>query len=277
MGHFHDKLRAAWATCDSLLCVGVDPDVTRFPASLGELAVNDPVTAIERFCIEIVDATADLACAFKPQIAHFAAHRAERALEAVCAHIRDAHPDVVLLLDAKRGDIGSTAEFYAEEAFGRYRADAVTYSPYLGTDTALPLLARGGVVALCRTSNPGSADLQDLDVGGRPLYQRVAELVADTWATHGDCALVVGATWPEQLAAVRAIVGDLPILLPGIGAQGGDIAAAVAAGVDSTGAGLLASSSREILYASADDDFATAARAAAERTRDAINAARPAR
>lgn len=279
MGHFHDKLRAAWASRDSLLCVGLDPDVSRLPAPLAELAADDPVAAIERFCIEIVDATADLACAFKPQIAHFAAHRAEAALERVCAHIRDAHPDVVLLLDAKRGDIGSTAEFYAEEAFGRYRADAVTYSPYLGTDTALPLLARGGVVALCHTSNPGSSDLQDLDVGGRPLYQHVAELVATTWSRHGDCALVVGATWPEQLAAVRSLVGDLPILLPGIGAQGGDIAAAVAAGVDDAGTGLLASSSREILYAASGDhasgdDFATAARAVAERTRDAINAAR---
>ena len=265
---FHAKLATSWARSGSMLCVGLDPDRSRLPRPLA----GRP-DAVERFCTAIVDATADLVCAFKPQIAHFAAHRAETALEAVCSHIRDNHPDVPVLLDAKRGDIGSTAEFYAEEAFGRYRADAVTYNPYLGTDAARPMLERGAVVAICRTSNPGSGELQDLDVGGRPLYIRVAEMVASHWSRHGECGLVVGATWPQQLGDVRAVAGDLPILVPGVGAQGGDVAASVAAGATGSGTGLLLSSSREVLYASSGEDFAEAARAAALRTIDAINAA----
>jgi orotidine-5'-phosphate decarboxylase len=250
-----------------MLCVGLDPDPARLPAGL-----DGAPDALERFCCAIVDATADLVCAFKPQIAHFSALRAETALEAVCAYIKEHHPGVPILLDAKRGDIASTAEFYARELFGRYGADAATCNPYLGTDAAAPLLARGAVFALCRTSNPGAGDLQDLDVGGKPLYARVAELVASRWSALGECGLVVGATYPEQLRSVRAIAGDLPILVPGAGAQGGDVAASVVAGTTADGFGLLVSSSREILYASSDDDFAEAARAAAERTIAAIGA-----
>ncbi len=267
-GTFHAKLATSWVRSGSMLCVGLDPDPARLPRPL-----DGAPDAIEKFCIAIVDATADLVCAFKPQIAHFSAHRAEGALEAVCAHIREHYPDVPVLLDAKRGDIGSTAEFYAREAFGRYRADAVTYNPYLGTDAALPMLEQGAVVAICRTSNPGSGELQDLDVGGRPLYERVAEMVATRWSQHGECGLVVGATWPEQLRSVRAIAGDLPILVPGVGAQGGDVVASVAAGSTGAGTGLLMSTSRDVLYASSGEDFADAARAAALRTIDAINAA----
>ena len=177
------------------------------------------------------------------------------------------------MLDAKRGDIGPTAEQYAREAFGRYGADAVTVNPYLGTDAATPFLEHGGVLALCRTSNPGSGELQDLDVGGQPLYEHVAAMVAQRWSLIGDCGLVVGATYPEQLRAVRRIVGDLPILLPGVGAQGGDVAASVDAGSTGPGTGLIASSSREILYASSGDDFAEAARAVALRTRDQLRRA----
>lgn len=265
---FHARLRAAWTARQSLLCVGLDPDLARIPAHL-----RDRPDAIARFCIEIVDATADLVCAFKPQIAHFAAHRAEGALEEVCAHIRAHHPEVVLILDAKRGDIGSTAEFYAVEAFDRYRADAVTLNPYLGTDAARPILERGGVIALCRTSNPGSAEVQDLPVGGRPLHLHVAEMVAERWSQWGDCALVVGATYPAQLAHVRQTVGDLPVLVPGIGAQGGDLEASVAAGCNGSGTGLIISSSRQILYGSRGEDFAAVARAEAQRTREAIAAA----
>ncbi len=213
---FWERLDQAWATSGSMLCVGLDPDPARFPSPL-----DGAPDAITRFCTTIVDATADLVCAFKPQIAHFAAQRAEPQLEAVCRHIRERHPDVVLVLDAKRGDIGSTAEQYAREAFGRYGADAVTVNPYLGTDAATPFLEQGGVLALCRTSNPGSAELQDLDVGGAPLYERVATMVAERWSAIGECGLVVGATYPRQLAGVRAIVGELPILLPGVGFQGG--------------------------------------------------------
>jgi orotidine-5'-phosphate decarboxylase len=252
-----------------MLCVGLDPDPDRMPAELAGAA-----DGIERFCRSIVDATADLVCAFKPQIAHFAARRAEPQLEAVCSYVREHYPDVVLVLDAKRGDIGSTAEQYAREAFDRYGADAVTVNPYLGTDAAVPFLERGGVLAVCRTSNPGSGDLQDLPVDGKPLYQRVARMVVDRWAPLGECGLVVGATFPRQLAEVRAIVGDLPILVPGVGEQQGDLAASVRAGSTGHGTGLVVSSSRAILYASRGPDFAEQARAVAIHTRDQIRAAR---
>jgi orotidine-5'-phosphate decarboxylase len=265
---FHQRLAKAWSTSGSMLCVGLDPD----PASYPEPLDGSP-DALERFCTAIVDATADLVCAFKPQFAHFAAQRAEPQLERLCRHIRERYPEVVLVLDAKRGDVGSTAEHYAREAFGRYAADAVTVNPYLGTDAAAPFLAAGGVLALCHTSNPGAAELQDLDVGGMALFERVATMVADRWSRLGDAGLVVGATFPAQLAAARALVGDLPILLPGVGAQGGDLSASVVAGSTGPGTGLICSSSRAILYASSGDDFAEAARAAAIRTRDAINAA----
>lgn len=261
---FHDRLHKAWTVSDSLLCVGLDPDPDRLDGT--------PDAAL-RFCRAVVDATADLVCAYKPQIAHFAAQRAEPELEALCHYIRETYPDIVVVLDAKRADIDSTAEFYAREAFGRYGADAVTVNPYLGTDAAAPFLAHGGVLALCRTSNPGSGEVQDLDVGGTPLYQRVAAMVAQRWSQLGDAGLVVGATYPEQLAEVRTIVGDLPILLPGVGSQGGDVEASIRAGRTADGTGLLASSSRAILYASAGADFAEAARAEALRTRDALRAA----
>jgi orotidine-5'-phosphate decarboxylase len=252
-----------------MLCVGLDPDPARMPAPF--VGAPDGIT---RFCIAIVDATADLVCAFKPQIAHFAGQRAEPQLEAVCAYIRDHYPDVVLILDAKRGDIGATAEHYAREAFDRYRADAVTVNPYLGTDAAAPFLERGGVLALCRTSNPGSSDLQDLPVGGgEPLYQRVARLIADQWSAIGECGLVVGATFPAQLGDVRAIVGELPILVPGVGEQGGELEASVKAGATADGTGLMVSTSRAVLYASPGEDFAEAARVVATATRDAIRAA----
>jgi orotidine-5'-phosphate decarboxylase len=266
---FHERLAAAWSTSGSMLCVGLDPDPALFPDVLGRGS-----DAVERFCTAIIDATADLVCAFKPQFAHFASQRAEPALEAVCRYVRERYPDVVLVLDAKRGDVGSTAEHYAREAFGRYAADAVTVNPYLGTDAAAPFLAAGGVLALCHTSNPGSAEVQDLDVGGAPLFERVATMVATRWAELGEAGLVVGATFPAQLGRAREIVGDLPILVPGIGTQGGDLDASVGAGSSAPGAGLLLSASRSVLYASAGDDFADAARAVAMATRDAIVAAR---
>jgi orotidine-5'-phosphate decarboxylase len=183
------------------------------------------------FCRAIIDATAQYACAFKPQIAHFAALDAEATLQRLIRHIHDAHPGVPVILDSKRGDIGSTAERYAIEAFDRYGADAVTLNPYLGRDSVQPFLDRAGkgVVLLCRTSNPGAKDFQDLDCGGRPLYQRVAETVARDWNGDGQCLLVVGATWPNELAQVRAVVGDMPFLVPGVGAQGGDVEAVVKA------------------------------------------------
>ena len=269
--NFIEKLRNRWQQADSLVCVGLDPEPAKFPAHL-----RGDADAIFAFCRAIVDATADLACAFKPQIAHFAARGAEDALQRLIAHIHAAHPGVPVILDAKRGDIGSTAQHYAAEAFERYRADAVTVNPYLGRDSVQPFLdhADKGVILLCRTSNPGSRDLQELDVGGRKLYQHVAELVANQWNGNGNCALVVGATWPQELADVRARIGDVPLLVPGVGAQGGDVEAVVKNGCTSDGTGLMISSSRAILYAGNGEDFAEAARTAAQNLRDAINAAR---
>jgi orotidine-5'-phosphate decarboxylase len=265
-GGFHTQLARSWADSRSSLCIGLDPDPSRIPSSLA--AEPD---ALFRFCTEIVDATADLVCAFKPQIAYFASQGGEQALERLCAHIRTEHPGVTLVLDAKRGDIGSTAEHYAREAFDRYAAHAVTVNPYLGTDSVLPYFEHGGgVIALCRTSNPGGDDLQALDCGSEPLYLRVARLVADDWSARGDCGLVVGATYPEELARVRALAPDIPILVPGVGAQGGDPDAVVRAGRRSDGLGLIVNSSRAIIFAGSDGDFAAAARRAALDARAAL-------
>lgn len=267
---FSQTLARRWQQANSLLCVGLDPDAAKIPAPL-----RGRPDALLEFCTAIVDATADLVCAFKPQIAYFAAARAEAQLEALIAHIHARYPDVPVILDAKRGDIGSTAELYAREVFERYRADAVTLSPFMGHDSAAPFIdyAGGskGVILLCRTSNPGGSDFQFLEVGGRKLYEYAAELIATQWNVRGNCGLVVGATFPHELARVRAIVGEMPLLVPGIGAQGGDIEATVKAGRTATGSGLMINSSRAILYAGMGEDFAGAARAAALATRDAIN------
>lgn len=271
--NFIEALQQTRRTNSSLVCVGLDPEPAKFPRHL-----RDQPDAIFAFCREIVDATADLVCCYKPQIAHFAAQRAEGALERLIAHIHAAHPGVPVILDAKRGDIGSTAQHYAAEAFDRYGADAVTLNPYLGRDSVQPFLDRAdkGAILLCHTSNPGAADLQELavrDARGTelPLYQHVAATIAREWNGNGNCALVVGATWPEQLAQVRALVGDMPILVPGVGAQGGDAGAVVSNGATRDGSGLMISSSRAILYASEGADFADAARKAAAALRDEIN------
>ena len=267
--NFISRLEQAWRSRNSLLCVGLDPDPRRLPAHLA----NRP-DAIFEFCRDIVDATADLVCCFKPQIAYFAAYRAEGQLERLIAWIHEHHSAVPVILDAKRGDIGSTAELYAVEAFERYDADAVTVNPYLGRDSVEPFLAYRdrGVILLCRTSNPGGSDLQFLDVGGgEKLYQRVARLVSGEWNAQGQCALVVGATFPLEMRRVREIVGDLPLLVPGIGAQGGDIEATVKAGRSSAGTGLMISCSRAILYAGSGADYADEARRVALATRDEIN------
>ena len=271
--NFMEALRRRWNEAGSLVCVGLDPEPAKFPGKFS----GDP-DAVFSFCRDIVDATAEFVCCFKPQVAHFAALGAEDALQRLIAHVHDAHPDIPVILDAKRGDIGSTAMHYAAEAFDRYGADAVTANPYLGRDSLQPFLDRAdrGVVILCRTSNPGAADLQDLPVqaaGGtqRPLYQHVAETIARDWNGHGNCALVVGATWPEQLREVRAIVGDMPFLVPGVGAQGGDVEAVVRNARTADGTGLMVSSSRAILYASQGDDFADAAAAAAQALKEQVN------
>jgi orotidine-5'-phosphate decarboxylase len=265
---FIDLLRARWRAADTLLCVGLDPDPAKFPGHL-----RGRPEAVFEFCRAIVDATADLACAFKPQIAYFASLRAEEQLERLVAHIRARHPAVPVILDAKRGDIGSTAEHYAREAFERYAAHAVTLSPYMGFDSIEPYLAYPdrGAFLLCRTSNAGGNDLQMLEVDGERLFERVARMTASTWNRNGQLGLVVGATYPEELARVRAIVGEMPLLVPGIGAQGGDVEASVTAGQTPAGLGMVVNSSRAILYAGNGEDFAERARAAAQATRDAIN------
>ncbi len=266
---FIEKLHQRWHDANTLLCVGLDPDPAKFPAHL----VNDP-DRLFRFCREIADATAEFACAFKPQIAYFSAHAGgEDALTRLIAHIHAAHPEVPVILDAKRGDIGSTAAQYAAEAFDRYGADAVTLNPYMGHDSAAPFLARAdrGCIFLCHTSNPGAQDFQELMVEGVPFYQRVAATIAGAWNENGNCALVVGATFPEELREIRGIVGDMPLLVPGVGAQGGDAAAVVKYGRSSNGTGLVINSSRGILYASRGSDFAEAAATAARSLRDTIN------
>lgn len=270
---FMQVLRQRWGDADSLVCVGLDPEPSKFPAQFA----NDP-NAVFNFCSAIVDATAPYVCSFKPQIAHFAALGAEDALTRLIAHIHATQPGIPVILDSKRGDIGSTAQHYATEAFDRYGADAVTANPYLGRDSVQPFLDRSdrGVVILCRTSNPGAADLQDLvaqdgDGNARPLYQHVAAKVANEWNTHGNCMLVVGATWPEQLREVRGIVGEVPFLVPGVGAQGGDVEAVVCNAKTADGTGLVVSSSRAVLYASDGADFADAAASEAKRLRDQIN------
>ncbi|EXI69552.1 MAG: orotidine 5'-phosphate decarboxylase [Candidatus Accumulibacter adjunctus] len=270
--NFMHALTSAWNERNSLLCVGLDPDPARLPEHL-----KGQGDAILHFCRAIVDATADLVCCFKPQIAYFSACRAEEQLEELVAHIHSRHPGVPVILDAKRGDIGSTAEQYAIEAFERYQADAVTINPYLGRDSVAPYLEYRdkGVILLCRTSNPGGSDLQFLDVGGEKLYERLARLVSDEWNESGQCGLVVGATFPREIARVRELTGNMPLLVPGIGAQGGDIEATVRAGCNGDGNGLMINSSRAILYAGCDEDYTAAARTVARETRDAINRHRP--
>ena len=270
---FIESLNTAWDKNNSLLCVGLDPDPAKFPAHL-----KGRPDAIFEFCKSIADATADLVCCFKPQIAYFAAQRAEDQLEALIAHIHANHPGIPVILDAKRGDIGSTAEQYAVEIFERYQADAITVNPYMGRDSVDPYLAYPdkGVILLCRTSNPGGSDLQFLDVGaGVKLYEHVARIIASEWNTTGQCALVVGATFPGEIARVREIVGDMPLLVPGIGAQGGDVEATLSAGRTQAGTGLIINSSRAILYAgvkeNSGEDYAKAARRVAQETRDIIN------
>jgi orotidine-5'-phosphate decarboxylase len=264
------SLRQRWEDSQSLLCVGLDPDPRRIPAHLGSGAA-----AMLAFCREIVDATADHVCAFKPQIAYFAAARAEVALEQLIEYIHREHPGIPVILDAKRGDIGPTAAQYAAEAFDRYKADALTVNPFMGLDSIEPYLAwpGRGVILLCRTSNPGGGRFQLLESEGEPFFERIARLAATEWNQGGELGLVVGATYPEELGRVRLLAPDRPLLVPGIGAQGGDVEATVRAGLDARRAGLVINSSRAILYAGDDRDFAAAARVASQQARDDIRRA----
>jgi len=273
--NFIDKLRHAERLNQSMLCVGLDPEPAKFPG-----AWKGDASRILDFCTAIVDATRDLVIAYKPQIAYFASHRAEDALERLVAHIRQVAPEVPVILDAKRGDIGSTAEQYAREAFVRYGADAVTLSPFMGFDSIEPYLRYEdkGLILLCRTSNPGGSDLQSQRLAsGDLLYEHIARMAQGPWNKTGQLALVVGATFPAEIERVRAIAPTLPLLIPGIGAQGGDAAATVKAGWRAQGgvttAPIIVSSSRAVLYAGSGDDFADKARQAAMAARDELNRA----
>ena len=275
---FLEQLQGAERQNGSLLCVGLDPEPSKFPAGM-----KGDASKIYDFCAHIVDATADLAISFKPQIAYFAAHRAEDQLEKLMEHMRRNAPHVPVILDAKRGDIGSTAEQYAKEAFERYGADAVTLSPFMGFDSVQPYLKYHGKGAflLCRTSNPGGDDLQNqrlASVEGQPLlYEHIAKLAQGPWNLNGQLGLVVGATYPAEIERVRSLAPTLPLLIPGVGAQGGDAVATIKAGYrqsqGATTGAVIVNSSRAILYASSGDDFAQAARQEAMRTRDVLKAA----
>jgi orotidine-5'-phosphate decarboxylase len=278
---FLDMLEGAERQNNSMLCVGLDPEPTKFPDH-----IKGDSNKIYDFCAAIVDATADLVNSFKPQIAYFAAHRAEGQLERLMEHMRRVAPHVPIILDAKRGDIGSTAEQYAIEAFERYGADAVTLSPFMGWDSVQPYLKYHGKGAflLCRTSNPGGDDLQNqhlASVDGQPrVYEHIAKLAQGPWNLNGQLGLVVGATYPKEIERVRELAPTVPLLIPGVGAQGGDAVATVKAGLrvsgDKTTGPIIVNSSRAVLYASKGADFAQVARQVAEQTRATLEAAKAA-
>ncbi|EPY14972.1 orotidine 5'-phosphate decarboxylase [Angomonas deanei] len=256
--NFIEKIEKSWEKSNSLLQIGLDPNPKNFPYEL-----KDKKNSILKFCIEIVDATAQYACSFKPQIAYFSALRAEEQLEELCSYIKNKYPFLPIVLDAKRGDIGTTAEQYAIEAFERYNADAVTINPFLGLDSILPYMEwkDRGIIILCKTSNPGGSDLQFLELkNGMMLYEYIAEIVSTKWNTNNQFGLVVGATYPKELSIVRKIVGErMPILIPGIGFQGGDIKNTVLSGINKINRGVMINSSRSILYSSKDDNWREAA------------------
>jgi orotidine-5'-phosphate decarboxylase len=243
---FAQRLHHALTSSGSLLCVGLDPDLAKFPSDLGPEA-----TQLHAFDRRVIDATYDIAAAYKPQIAFYSALGAENQLALTIRYIRERAPNALIILDAKRGDIGNTAEAYAREAFDRYGADAVTVNPYMGEDSVRPFLARKdrGALILCRTSNPGGKDFQNLILEGLPLYRHVARRATGPWNEFGNVMLVVGATAPKEMAELRAAHPNVTFLVPGIGAQSGDLKAVLAAGLDAQGMGLLISASRSIIYA----------------------------
>ncbi|MBI4080960.1 MAG: orotidine-5'-phosphate decarboxylase [Candidatus Levybacteria bacterium] len=267
---FLQKLETAIQKNNSLLCVGLDPDFDKLPNSLK--SKHNPLFEFNK---EIIESTQDLVCAFKPQIAGYSALGAQglEILEQTIHYLKTNYPDIPLILDAKRADIGSTSEKYAQEAFDVFEADAVTVNPYLGKDALLPFLQRRekGVIVLCRTSNKGAADFQSLDTNGEPLYIKVARAVAEWHEEFGNCLLVVGATWPEEMKKIREITKNMFFLVPGIGAQGGDLPATVNSGLREDKSGLIIHSSRAILYASSGSDFATRAKEEATKLREKIN------
>lgn len=264
---FHERMQKAWSASNSLVCVGLDPDVAKIPPRFA--STSQPIFNFNK---EIIDATHDVVCAYKPQIAFYSAVGAERQLEATIGYIRDRAPNAIVILDSKRGDVGNTATAYAAEAFDRYRADAVTVNPYMGEDSVRPFIkeASRAAIVLCRTSNSGARDFQDLLVDGKPLYQHVAKRAAQEWNQLRNVLFVVGATYPEEMALLRKAHPEVTFLVPGIGAQGGDLKATLDNGLDARKQGLMISSSRQIIFAGGQD----AIRKAALTLRDEINALR---
>jgi orotidine-5'-phosphate decarboxylase len=266
MVSFTDKLNLSVDRTDSLLCIGLDPDHNKLPTNIGQFIFNQA----------IIDATAEFACVFKLNPAFYEALGAPgvEALKQTCDYIKAHHPDIPFIIDAKRGDIGNSNQGYVEYVFDYLGADAVTVPPYMGAESLAAFLrhADKGIIVLCRTSNPGAGEFQDLIAAGQPLYVHVARQVATTWNTHGNCSLVVGSTYPDELREIRGIVGpDMPILVPGTGTQGGDLASALAAGLNPAGRGLMINASRGIIFAGSGADYADSARLAASKLRDEIN------
>lgn len=263
-----ELLDQAISAHNSLLCVGLDPDLKKIPQRF----LKDELPLF-RFNREIIDATAAEVCAFKPQIAYYSACGREAELELTIEYIRSTYPRVPVILDAKRGDIGSTADMYAREAFVRYRVDAVTVNPYMGFDTIESYLQwpGKGAIILCKTSNPGSGFLQDLLVNGEPVFELVARQAAAVWQRNRNVMLVVGATYPEQLKRVREICGEMTFLVPGAGYQGADVEQVVKNGLNGSGRGVIINSSRGVIYAGSDKDFQQAAASEAKRIREEIN------
>lgn len=269
--NFMEKLKVTGRRNRSLVCVGLDPDLKKLPE-----CVKEKEFPIFEFNKAIIDATSDWVCCYKPQAAYYAGQGADAELKMTIDYIHERYPDTPVILDVKRGDIGSTAEMYAREAFERYDADAVTVNPYMGFDTLKPFLdhAERGVIILCRTSNPNSGDLQELSAGGKMVYEHVAELARDKWNYNGNAGLVIGATYPDELRRVREICPEMLFLVPGVGAQGGDVEKVIRNGCDAAGGGLAINSSRGIIYAGKDENFAHAAGKAARELRDLINSFR---
>ncbi len=266
--NFYEKLEKSWNKSNSLICVGLDTDKNKIPVHLS--SNKFPIFDFNR---EIIDATADLVCSYKPQIAYYSGQGAEAELKMTIDYILNEYPDIPLILDAKRGDIDSSAEFYAKEAFEQYCADAVTVNPYMGSDTLKPFLdwSEKGVIVLCRTSNPAAKDFQDITVGGKKLFHYIAQKASDEWNYNKNVGLVVGATYPDELAEIRSIIGEMPILTPGIGKQGGDVKAVLKNGLNKNKTGLIINSSRSIIYAGSAKDFAIQARNATSALLDEIN------
>ena len=275
MPSFNHRLREIQAAQNSLLCVGLDPNLTALPLSRFSRDMDEQADLLLQFNREIIDACAPYVCAFKPQIAHYSAYGWGHILLKTIEYIRETYPKLPVILDAKRGDIADTAKMYAAEAFAHYLADAVTVNPYFGGDSLAPFLAyaAGGTFVLCQTSNLGSAEIQQLKLEGRgTVAQEIARLAANEWNENQNVGLVVGATWPAAMGEIRQIVGDhIPFLVPGIGTQGGDLAAVLANGLTKTADGLVINVSRAILYAASGADFAKAAGNKARQIRNHIN------